>query len=348
MKTIKYIHSIPNFTYKITDSYLGNLKIGIFDIETLGLNPETQPVILAGFMTLLPEGQFEITQYFAEFPEEEILILKHLQNAFEEVDYVLTYNGKHFDIPYIEKRAQKLGMDNYKFNLYNLDLYLVLNGYSPLRSVISNLKQKTVEMYMGLDSGRYDMISGAESIELYEAYVRCQDLCEKEFLEEKILLHNHDDLIQLFKLLPILKQVDVHKAFNGLGFPIAGENGWPTLCLTSIKVSPAGLTLSGKYPGEPFSYIAYDTFDDSFSCEFDTQNKFSFKLRTDRHKGNIFLNLNSYFDDYEELKKYPNCIDNFILASAGGSLSHLELNMFIKKFMQNFMNETVCPLMVLY
>lgn len=55
---------------------------------------------------------------------------------------------------------------------------------------------------MGLSDSRKDSISGAESVELYLEYKKCQDQSLKEKLEKKILLHNHDDLLQLYKLLP--------------------------------------------------------------------------------------------------------------------------------------------------
>ena len=76
---------------------------------------------------------------------------------------------------------------------YNLDLYLVLNGHSPIKKFVPNLKQKTVENYMGLWQSRTDEISGAESVELYNTYEKTG----REDLESKILLHNSDDVIQL-------------------------------------------------------------------------------------------------------------------------------------------------------
>lgn len=347
MKIIKNTHKLEHFSSKIINQYFEDMRMGVFDIETMGLNPSRCPIILTGFMVISPNGDCTVTQYFADTPEDERLILEYLKKDFEAVDYVLTYNGKHFDLPFVEKRAAILGMDGFDFNFYNMDLYLILNGHSQLKYLIKNLRQKTVEEYMGLQAAREDEISGAESVSLYEAFLMCQNDDEKKALREKILLHNHDDLIQLYKLMPILRSTDIHKAFNSLGFPVKGHSGWPYMNLTSVKVSYTGLTLLGRYYGEPFSYMSYDTFTDNFSCEFNTENRFSFKIRTERHKGNTFINLKLYFDDYEDFKIYPNYVNDFLFISGGSNINALEINMFAKKFLQRFMDENICPLMVL-
>ena len=67
----------------------------------------------------------------------------------KSVDYIITYNGRHFDIPFVEKRARK-----YKIDIgicpYDLDLYLIINGHSELKSVLPNLKQKERRNFYGV------------------------------------------------------------------------------------------------------------------------------------------------------------------------------------------------------
>ena len=144
-----------------------------------------------------------------------------------------------------------------------------------------------------------------------------------------------------------MKQVRIHKALNALGFAVGGENGWPSLSVSYIKVNLSGLSIKGKYRGEGFSYMSYDTFSDNFSCKFDDDKSFEFNLRIERHKGNIFANLKMYFDDYEDLKVYPHYLKDFLLLSKGGVHNSLEVNMFVRKFLIKFMNDHVCPLMLL-
>ena len=93
--------------------------------------------------------------------------------------------------------------------------------------------------------------------------------------------------------------------------------------------------------------MSYDTFSDNFSCKFDDDKSFEFNLRIERHKGNIFANLKMYFDDYEDLKVYPHYLKDFLLLSKGGVHNSLEVNMFVRKFLIKFMNDHVCPLMLL-
>lgn len=347
MKKICRSHTVSLYTSKQLDEYFKGMRVGIFDIETLGLNPSIAPMVLAGIVTFEGNNQCVVTQYFAETPEEEHLVLNCLKEDFKEIDYLLTFNGKHFDIPFIAKRASVNNIKGIETSLYNLDIYLILNGHSEIKHILTNLKQKTVEEYMGLSSSRDDSISGAESILLYEAYLQCKDPVAKKEFEDKILLHNHDDLLQLAKLLPILKQVNIHKAFYGLGIPVLGQSGWPTFNVASVKRTNTSLNIIGSYYGEPFSYVSYEGFTTPFSCEFKEDKTFKFTLRTDKHKGNTFINLPSYFENYDNFKKYPNYIKNFLLISNSNSTNHLELNFFAKKFLENFMENTVCPLMVL-
>lgn len=347
MKVITKKHKIPYYTSKQFSYYYDDMKIGIFDIETLGLNSTLCPMILAGFMTFEEDDQCTIVQYFAENPGEEIEILNQLKLDFEKVDYIFTYNGKHFDIPFVEKRANLARINDINTFIHNLDLYLVLNGHSEIKHIVKNLKQKSIEEYMGLSDTRCDVISGAESIKLYEAYLNATKPDEKQLLEDKILLHNHDDLLQLYQLMPILKQVDIHKAFYSLGFPIKGRSGWPTLNITSLKVNSTELKISGKYYGEKFSYISYPTVRKHFSCKFNEDNTFEFEIHIMKHKGNTFINLPSFFRYYKRFKKYPNFVKDFLLISTSNSINHLEINAFTKEFIIKFMNDTICPLMVL-
>lgn len=347
MKTITKKYKTKYFSSGITDRYLADMRIGVFDIETLGLSPQFAPVILAGFMTVDTDGTCCFNQYFAETPGDEKHILKSLARNFETVDYLLTYNGKHFDIPFIKKRAAKQEIPAPDCNIYNLDLYLTINGYSEIRHILKHLRQKDIEIYMGLSDGREDEISGAESVELYKSYLSCTDTSVKSDIEKRILLHNHDDILLLYRILPILRQLDIHRAFHSLGFAVKGENGWPTLNITSVKMNISGISISGNYRGHCFSYVSYDTFSDNFSCEFSNDKTFEFKLRTDRYKGNTFVNLKRYFSEYDDLKVYPHYNKDFLLLYGNQNINYPETNMFIKKFLKKFMNDHICPVIIL-
>lgn len=344
MDIIRNYHEIELFTSKLMDRYFGGMKMGVFDIETLGLNPSTAEMVLAGIMEPCPDGSCQIIQFFAEKREDEKDILDALVEELEKYDYILTYNGKHFDMPFVDKRIRAHGNMSYHPKCYNLDLYLILNGHSHLKSVLANLRQKTVEAYMGLRPYRQDVISGADSIQLYYKYLEAKEPSEKQRLKNKILLHNHDDLLQLYQIFPIILKTNVHRAMSYLGFPVAAQNGWPQLNVSKVRVDYSGLTISGNYGGPLFSYIAYDTQQKPYSCHFDPDGSFQFLLPTDRHKGNQFLNLKYYLHEFHEFLRYPNYINGFLLLINEGTTNYMELNMFVKRFLNEFMNLTNCPL----
>ena len=62
------------------------MSLGVFDIETLGLNPQYCPIVLAGFLEPDAGGACRITQYFAEVPEDERLIIKRIQDDLRRVE----------------------------------------------------------------------------------------------------------------------------------------------------------------------------------------------------------------------------------------------------------------------
>ena len=135
------------YSSKVLDFYIGNIpdkKIGVLDIETTGFSPQTCNFILGGLLIYKKDGVL-VKQYFAESIDEEAAALKAFLDDVAQLDLIITYNGKHFDIKFLQTRMAELGiLRDYQFP-FNLDIYLVLNGHSSLRKVLPNLKQKTVE-----------------------------------------------------------------------------------------------------------------------------------------------------------------------------------------------------------
>ena len=347
MDIIKYEHQSNVYTSKLFDKYYKDLKIGVFDIETMGLNPSYSEVILVGIMEVLSDGKCIITQYFAENKSEEPELLAALDEEFKKYDYVLTYNGKHFDIPFIEKRFVKNGLKPCRTLPHNLDLYLLLNGHSELKKILPNMKQKSVEEYMGFKIDRKDEISGADSVKMYEAFVSETDENIKADLKEKILLHNHDDLLQLYQLMPIIQKTNFHRGMSYLGFPVKGSNGWPQLNTGKVRVDTKGVHITGTYRGETFSYMSYEGFNTHYSCSFEEDGTFSFLLPVERVKGSIFVALGQFIenpDTLSVLSAFPGHVNGYLILCENNLASFMELNMFIKAFLSEFMDKTNCPL----
>lgn len=242
-------------------SYFGNTSLGFFDIETTGLSPEKCKIILAGLA--IPEGNtIRAIQLLAEDPSEEPILLKTLLDELDSLDMVVTYNGKHFDMPFVQKRCIRNKLHLNCELPYNLDLFEAVRHHSPLKGMLPNLKQKTLEDFLGLWESRLDEISGGDSVDLYYIYAGEKD----EKLRDIILLHNHDDIMQLSKLIKILDRCDLHSYIFRNGFPM------DNLLIQNIILKKRSLTLTGRqrrgfsdarYYGIPD--ISFDSIDRNFN-----------------------------------------------------------------------------------
>lgn len=240
---------------KIFSEYFGGKKIVVADIETTGLSPKYNSVFLGG--AVVPEGKgLLVRQYFAESRGEEQELLKEYCGFLAEQDVVVTYNGNSFDLPFLAKRLKKQRLDPRLLDsLYPLDLYRVISKYSHLRKLLPDLKQKTVEVYMGDSVDRTDTISGKETADLYERYVNCDVPYQRDRMEAPLLLHNRDDVVRLGDLLRILRNLDLHKILFSEGIPlIAGDS---RMILYDVKIKNREIEASGRLAGNPSDFISY-------------------------------------------------------------------------------------------
>lgn len=314
------------YSSKVLDFYIGNIphkKIGVLDIETTGLSPQTCNFVLGGLLIYQEDGVL-VKQYFAENINEEAATLKAFLDDVAQLDLVITYNGKHFDINFLKTRMAELGiLRDYQFP-FNLDIYLVLNGHSSLRKVLPNLKQKTVENYMGLWASRTDEISGAESVELYFEFVRTQS----SDLRHIIMLHNSDDIEQLSQLLPVFEKTDIHKAFFTLGFPV------DDLYISKISMDTKELKVWG-HQRYPISYSAYGLDDSPCFMEFDRfSEEFYISIPIIKKSGLIIIDTKAFEKDFTALEKYETFQHGFLVLKQGNDVNYMEANHFVKLLLE--------------
>ena len=122
-------------------------------------DPSRNKFILGGIY----DGQsHRLHQILAENRKEEPEALAEYMDVLADLDVVITYNGRHFDIPFIDTRLKKHAMTSTLScsYLYDLDLYQVLRGFSPIRRFVPNLKQKTVEDYTAKEKAFFDEQAG--------------------------------------------------------------------------------------------------------------------------------------------------------------------------------------------
>lgn len=320
MLHIKEIAEAPPISCSAFERYFRGMRIGVLDIETTGLNPAASQLILGGLITVQDDGRLLSEQFFAESLSEEAEVIEEYLSAMQKTDAVVTYNGKHFDIPFIEQRARKCRIDTRGLMPHNLDLYLVLNAHSDLRRLLPNLKQKTVENYFGLWQSRTDEISGAQSVDMYYEYLIERD----ESLREKILLHNSDDILQLYKLIPILSKANMHSAMYKLGFP-CGD-----LSVIGIESSKGALTVKGVQRRELVDYRSFagdEPTDVIFNAD---KGDFQVSVPLLRRSGIALIDMKTFNFDYSALKALPDFEKDYIIVENKGVINHLTVNTFVR------------------
>lgn len=327
MKHLIKQYDEPIYGSSSFDFYFGGLRIGVLDIETTGLNPSVNKFILGGLFDLQTKTMHQL---FAEERGEEKEALKAFCRELSNLDMVITYNGRHFDMPFIAKRMKAHNINGVL--PYNLDLYLIVNGHSPIKKLVPNLKQKTVENYMGLWHSRTDEISGAESVTLYNRYEKTKD----RELESRILLHNGDDVLQLARLMRVLGKCDFHKAMYHLGFPAGCPNG-QRLLIKKISTEKNSLIIAGAQVGSGINYIGFTWGDYPAESRFDKNTgTFTIKLPVIRDSGLCIADLDAAGLDRRPFEKYPSYSSGFLVIENHNERNFQETNHFAKAFLESF------------
>ena len=340
MDIIKKNLTIPYSANYLLDEYLEGMKVATFDIETLGLDPMRAPMILAGIMSVDPDGNAEVTQFFLDEPEEEHILLEEVVNELNRYDCLLTYNGKRFDLPYLLKRYRMIYHEEPVIRPYDLDLYQVIRHHSSLCEFMDSLSQKSIERYMGLAPMRTDEISGAESVRLYYEYITEADREIRAALKETILLHNFDDVVQLYKLLPVLMQCDIHGAFNKQGFPVlpgsgaVADRGGRLLKISSIKIVKNSLVIKGTYTGEPLMYKGFSTMESLWEMELKANGTFTLSLPLMKDSNALYVNLLDYFIDTSRFWGMSGYVNDYLILKNGKEINTRDVNLFARAILQ--------------
>ncbi|MFW6285873.1 MAG: ribonuclease H-like domain-containing protein [Nanoarchaeota archaeon] len=150
-------------------------KIAYVDIETTGLSKYSNDITLIGI-------------YDGEKPHIYVRG-KNLEDAKEHLrqfDIIVTFNGKLFDIPFIEHNF------NEKYDIIHLDLRFMFKEIG----LSGGLKK--IEKSIGIKRGEdVEDIDGFEAVKLWKKYERYNDLNALKLL----LKYNKEDIINLKYLL---------------------------------------------------------------------------------------------------------------------------------------------------
>ena len=219
--------------------YFKGFRPAVIDIETTGLSPGRDFIYLIGVLTE-EEGEGVITQFLAENRSDEKALLQAFEAFISDYDLLLNYNGRAFDIPFINKRAKKHGTGLDLDTRLSLD-YLRIFRESYIKEMLPDLKLKTVEKLAGVF--RNDVFSGKECIDLYKKFSAKGD----RTAGRQVLLHNYEDLSCFPDLNTLIDRIDFHKALAASGFPVRGGDAF--FFVSDAKLRGETINASGTVSG---------------------------------------------------------------------------------------------------
>ena len=335
----KFTRSYNTYIYsgQIFDLYHGGLKPCIFDIETTGLSAHRGNKIILTACLIPNSTGVTITQFLAENPYEEDRVIMATMDFLkdESIDYLITYNGASFDIPFMKQRLATKNLP-YVLNMYEFDLYNFIRSNTGLKSQIGSLSQKNVERHFGISSNRKDVISGRESVKLFAEYAINQD----SVIEKIILTHNREDVLQLCHLFNIIgrnnfgavlgegdngcdgfngagihdvnmapivsnHRLDAALAQTGAGLPSAGGEltARPRLAAGCLTVAGRQLRAPHKLSDNTDFAINANFFPEtasSISAEFIKENcSYQIRVPLEKHENSQFLDIKKILLDAE-------------------------------------------------
>ncbi len=311
--------------------YFSDLKLGVIDIETTGLNPDRSDFILGGLVVPDTQGKKAI-QLLSESKEEETVLIQSYLSELKDLDVLVSYNGDHFDLPFLNRRLRYNRIPGEEFPFFqSFDLYRILDKYSNFRKLLPNLKQKTVETFLGLWPDRTDEISGADSVELYQQFLRTGDSA----VRNTILLHNKDDILQLSRLMKVFEKLDLHKIMFHTGFIVS--NQVKKIHIKNIELQKDSIFVSGIHKNISIDYRCYQSSHEAtFSGK---QGDFTLRIPWKNKNNYSYIDLEEFVYDCSELGKYPGYESGYLLIKDNGQVNYAEVNHLIKFLLKEILKE---------
>jgi uncharacterized protein YprB with RNaseH-like and TPR domain len=171
----------------------GHRRMLFLDIETCGL--QSQPVFLIG-LCQIGDRNLVLRQLFARDYAEERAVLCEIERILGEHDFLVTYNGKTFDMPFLRHRAVYHRL-RFESRIPHLDLlWMVRRRWKHL---LPDCRLKTLEWRV-LRRLRAGDIDGGEIPGAYHEYVKSGQ--PHRLLP--VFHHNLLDVVAMAELLPRL------------------------------------------------------------------------------------------------------------------------------------------------
>ena len=303
--------------YRITEdfpaaysSYFGGMRPCVLDIEATGLDPSRCKVCLIALLVQTDSG-VRITQFLAENHYEEYKVLEAAVSFLERegIDYLITFNGQAYDIPFVNRRLES-NFSESRLDFFDFDLYRFLRRGTDLRKRIGSMSQKALEDYYGIYSERKDIISGRESVTLFDEY----SLTGNSTIEKIILTHNREDVLQLFRLmhLSLGEAEDFDHAIAIHGFPAADGR---LIMRPALSVPGKILRITGEQLRDRISAAYFPDADNPLTIQFNaSSSSFEIDVPVSRHGDECFLDVQSLGID---MSGDEDLINGFLILGSG-------------------------------
>lgn len=250
----------------------------ILDIETTGLDPLRDNLVLLGFIVFEGEKSY-IIQYFAEDNFEEERLLKiYLKMTADKT--IITYNGDKFDIPFLNIRLDKYGLE--PIFPATKDIYKTISSHRKYFT-FESMRLMDMEKHIGIfrnDPSRYKVIS------------KLTEDIKKRDKPRPIMIHNENDLIATEKLANINDYFTRELSTNLDGYIINLKSVWINNDICQI-ILESTKTLTESY----FSSNNYELRTSSNTIEINIQILYG---RFDE-KNTGFVTLNTFNLENESL-----------------------------------------------
>lgn len=308
MKVFTRDYRMNHMCSPLYGEYYNGMKPCVLDIEATGLDPSRCKVILMGLLTETESG-VKVTQFLAENHYEEHQVLQATMDFLkdEKIDYIITFNGLRYDVPFINTRLESNFMDD-RLKLYDFDLYRFLRKCSNLPSKLESLSQASCEKYFGIASNRQDTITGRESVAIFDEYA----ISGNSTIEKIILTHNREDVLQLYELMKLASQneyadildCDFHSAIAKYGFPVYGGR---FTVRPSLKLNKKTLHITGDQNYDAFAAAYFPDIDRPWTAIFNaTTSSFEIDIPINVRGEDCYIDLKPYHIDMTGDPDYVN------------------------------------------
>jgi uncharacterized protein YprB with RNaseH-like and TPR domain len=181
----------PEQEHELRELSGAGLERALFlDLETGGLT--SSPVFLAGTMHWNGED-FVLRQYFARHYGEEAALLEAVAAAARGFEYLVTFNGKSYDAPFLQSRAIVHGV---RVPLPPRHLDLLHVARRRWKGRLADFRLQTLELHV-CRRRRSGDVPGEEVPGLYHDYVRSGD----PYRLVPVFHHNMLDVITMGEIL---------------------------------------------------------------------------------------------------------------------------------------------------